>query len=70
MVETEDESFASFANPRELLADENNLCKVPAGLPFPSTTLYLTNNCTFSISNISFSTYTTAEAFEGESALQ
>lgn len=66
LVETEDESFASFTNPRELLADENHFCEVPAGFPFPSTTLYLRNNCTFSMSNISFSTYTVAELFEGD----
>lgn len=52
MVESEYESFANLANPRELLADENHLCKIPAGFPFPSTTLNLRNNCTFSVSNI------------------
>lgn len=70
MVKLEDYSFAGFANPRELLADENHPCKVPAGFPFLSTILYLRNNCTFSISNISLSTYTVVELFEGESGLQ
>lgn len=69
-VESEDESFANLANPRELLADEKHLCKIPAGFPFPITTLNLRNNCAFSISNISFSTCTVAELFGGDSALQ
>lgn len=55
IVESEDESFANLANPRELLADENHLCKITAGFVFPSTALNLRNNCTFAISNISFS---------------
>lgn len=62
MVGNEDESFANLANPRELPADENHLCKISAGSPFPLTT--------FSASNISFSTCTVAEPFGGESALQ
>lgn len=66
MVESEDESFANVANPRELLADGKRLCKIPAGFPFPLTTLNLRNNCTFSVSSISFSTCTVAELYLGE----
>lgn len=69
MVESEDESFANLANPRELLADEKRLCKIPAGFPFPLTTLNLRNNCTFSVSSISFSTCTVAELYLGENQL-
>lgn len=70
VVESEDESSANLANPRELLADENRLCKIPAGFPFPLTTLNLRNNCTSSVSNNSFGTCNVAELFGGESALQ
>jgi len=65
-----DSSFANFANPRELLADEKHLCKIPAGFPLPLTTLNLRNNCTFSVSNISYSTCTAADLFGGGSTLQ
>lgn len=61
VVESEDEAFANLANPRELLADANHLCKIPAGFPLPLPTLNLGNNCISSVSNNSFSTCTLEE---------